>query len=109
MAPMYSPGEDLSRLLLQDEAAVLEVHVDAVGPEQRIAKQAGGVSAADHVQLSHREFVRGQALEDQGAERDRQAVEPVESLCPARPADGAPDDPRGVDLRLDVLLEERSV
>ena len=81
MAPMYTsgpvafkPDQDPGRSF-QDEPAASEVHVDAIGPEDRMAQEAGQIPAADRVQLLHREFVRGLTLEDERTEGDRQTVD----------------------------------
>jgi len=45
MAPIYTRAGAFSRPFFQDEAAVPEVQVDPVGPEDRIAEKAGGVES----------------------------------------------------------------
>jgi hypothetical protein len=54
--------------------------VDAKGPEQGIAQEAGGVAAGYPVQPRHREFVDLLPREDQGAEGDGDAVDAKDIL-----------------------------
>lgn len=83
--------------------------MDAVRPEERVAEESCRVAASDHVQLVHPEFVGALPVENERAEDDRQAIDPVDGLGPLGPPDARADDPGRIKLRLDVLPEKSGV